>query len=40
VSERDEVRAARAAYQAAAARRRPHGAVATPPPGMDAEEER
>jgi 3D-(3,5/4)-trihydroxycyclohexane-1,2-dione acylhydrolase (decyclizing) len=40
VSERTEVRAARAAHQTAAARRRSHAVVATPPPALDSEEER
>jgi 3D-(3,5/4)-trihydroxycyclohexane-1,2-dione acylhydrolase (decyclizing) len=38
VSERAGVRSARAAYQTAAARRRAHAAVASPPPALDAEE--
>ena len=40
VSERPDVRAAREAYVAAATRQRPHAAVASPPPALDAEEER
>ena len=39
VSDRPDVRAARAAYRTAAARRRAHSAVATPPPALDAVEE-
>ena len=39
VSDRPDVRAARAAYRTAAARRRAHSAVATPPPALDEVEE-